>query len=105
MINSQTQGFQAIKDKLCRLELDSCKQKVSDQAAEIASLKGAVSQTANLIRAINPAPYRVIKSLILKYFLYRTCAELQLVLPIKVSHDVFIRLKQNLSYLCQRDED
>lgn len=70
IINSQTQGFQAIQDKLCQLELDSYKQKVSDQAAEIASLRGAISQTAqtaqlindnnqqtaNLIRAINPAP-------------------------------------------------
>ena len=70
LINSQTQGFQAIQDKLCQLELDSYKQKVTDQAAEIVSLKGAISQTAqtaaliqdnnnqtaNLIRAINPAP-------------------------------------------------
>lgn len=68
LINSQTQGFQAIQDKLCQLELDGYKQKVSDQAAEIAALKGAISQTAqtaaliqdnnnqtaNLIRAINP---------------------------------------------------
>lgn len=70
LINNQTAGFRAIEDKLCQLELDSYKQKVSDQAAEIASLKGAISQTAqtatliqdnnnqtaNLIRAINPAP-------------------------------------------------
>lgn len=70
LINSQNAGFQGIQDKLCQLELDSYKQKVSDQAAEIASLKGAISQTAqtaaliqdnnnqtaNLIRAINPAP-------------------------------------------------
>ena len=70
LINSQTQGFQAIQDKLCQLELDSYKQKVADQAAEIAALKGTASQvaqtaalihdnnqqTANLIRAINPAP-------------------------------------------------
>lgn len=70
LINSQTQGFQAIQDKLCQLELDGYKQKVADQAAEIAALKGAASQTAqtarliqdnnqqtaNLIRAINPAP-------------------------------------------------
>ena len=70
LINSQTQGFQGLMDKLCQLELDSYKQKVSDQAAEIAALKGAASQvaqtaaliqdnnqqTANLIRAINPAP-------------------------------------------------
>lgn len=70
LINSQTQGFQAIQGKLCQLELDSYKQKVTDQAAEIVALKGAISQTAqtaaliqdnnqqtaNLIRAINPAP-------------------------------------------------
>ena len=70
LINSQTQGFQAIQDKLCQLELDSYKQKVTDQAAEIVALKGTISQTAqtaaliqdnnnqtaNLIRAINPAP-------------------------------------------------
>lgn len=70
LINSQTQGFQSIQDKLCQLELDSYKQKVSDQATEIAALKGAISQTAqtaaliqdnnaqtaNLIRALNPTP-------------------------------------------------
>lgn len=70
LINSQTAGFQAIQDKLCQLELDSYKQKAADQAAEIIALKGAISQTAqtaqiiqdnnnqtaNLIRAINPAP-------------------------------------------------
>ncbi len=70
IINNQNAGFRSIEDKLCQLELDSYKQKVSDQAAEIASLKGAISQTAqtaaliqdnnnqtaNLIRAINPAP-------------------------------------------------
>ena len=70
IINSQNQGFQGLMNKLCQLELDSYKQKVSDQAAEIAALKGAASQvaqtaalindnnqqTANLIRAINPAP-------------------------------------------------
>lgn len=70
LINSQAAGFQAIQDKLCQLELDSYKQKAADQAAEIIALKGAISQTAqtaqiiqdnnnqtaNLIRAINPAP-------------------------------------------------
>lgn len=70
LINSQNAGFQAIQDKLCQLELDSYKQKVTEQAAEIVALKGAISQTAqtaqiiqdnnnqtaNLIRAINPAP-------------------------------------------------
>ena len=70
IINSQNQGFQTIQDKLCQLELDSYKQKAADQAAEIVALKGAISQTAqtaqiiqdnnaqtaNLIRALNPAP-------------------------------------------------
>lgn len=70
LINNQTAGFQALQDKLCQLELDSYKQKAADQAAEIIALKGAISQTAqtaqiiqdnnnqtaNLIRAINPAP-------------------------------------------------
>ena len=70
LINNQNQGFRAIQDKLCQLELDSYKQKTVEQAAEIVALKGAISQTAqtaaiiqdnnaqtaNLIRAINPAP-------------------------------------------------
>lgn len=70
LINNQTAGFQAIQDKLCQLELDSYKQKTTEQAAEIVALKGAISQTAqtaqiiqdnnaqtaNLIRALNPAP-------------------------------------------------
>ena len=70
IINSQNQGFQAINDKLCQLELDSYKQKINDQAIEIAALKGAASQAAQtaqliqdnnaqtqtLIRAINPPP-------------------------------------------------
>lgn len=70
LINSQNAGFQALQDKLCQLELDNYKQKVTEQAAEIVALKGAISQTAqtaqiiqdnnnqtaNLIRAINPAP-------------------------------------------------
>lgn len=46
IIQSNNAGFQAVQDKLCQLELDSYKQKVSDQAAEIASLRGQVSQTA-----------------------------------------------------------
>lgn len=68
IIMSQNQGFQGIQDKLCQLELDSYKQKVSDQAAEIASLRGQVSQTAqtaaiianneaqtaNLLQRLNP---------------------------------------------------
>lgn len=70
IIASNNQGFQAVQDKLCQLELDSYKQKVSDQAAEIASLRGQVSQTAqtaaiianneaqtaNLLQRLNPAP-------------------------------------------------
>ena len=70
IINSQQQGFQAVQDKLCQLELDSYKQKVADQAAEIASLRGAASQTAqtaailanneaqtaNLLARLNPNP-------------------------------------------------
>lgn len=46
LIQSQQQGFQGITDKLCQLELDGWKQKAADQAAEIASLRGQVSQTA-----------------------------------------------------------
>lgn len=70
LLDSQRQGFQAINDKLCQLELDSFKQKVADQAAEIASLRGAASQTAqtaalianndaqtaNLLQRLNPNP-------------------------------------------------
>lgn len=70
IINSNNAGFQAVQDKLCQLELDSYKQKVSDQAAEIAALRGQVSQTAqtasiianneaqtaNLLQRLNPAP-------------------------------------------------
>lgn len=70
LIQSQNSGFQGIQDKLCQLELDSYKQKVSDQAAEIASLRGQVSQTAqtaaiianneaqtaNLLQRLNPPP-------------------------------------------------
>ena len=46
LINNQNAGFQTINDKLCQLELDGYKQKVNDQAIEIAALKGAISQTA-----------------------------------------------------------
>lgn len=70
IIQSNNAGFQAVQDKLCQLELDSYKQKVSDQAAEIASLRGQVSQTAqtaaiianneaqtaSLLARLNPAP-------------------------------------------------
>ena len=70
LLDSQRQGFQAVQDKLCQLELDSFKQKVADQAAEIAALRGAASQTAqtaalianneaqtaNLLARLNPNP-------------------------------------------------
>lgn len=70
LLDSQRQGFQSINDKLCQLELDSFKQKVADQAAEIAALRGAASQTAqtaalianneaqtaNLLARLNPNP-------------------------------------------------
>ena len=70
LIQNQQQGFQGITDKLCQLELDSWKQKAADQAAEIAALRGQVSQTAqtatiianneaqtaNLLQRLNPAP-------------------------------------------------
>ena len=70
IINSQQQGFQGLQDKLSQLELDSYKQKAIDQAAEIAALKGQVSQTAqtaaiianneaqtaNLLARLNPNP-------------------------------------------------
>ena len=70
IIASQQQGFQGIHDKLCQLELDGFKQKVSDLQAENAALRGAASQsaqtaqilanneaqTANLLARLNPAP-------------------------------------------------
>lgn len=70
ILDSQRQGFQSINDKLCQLELDSFKQKVADQAAEIAALRGTASQTAqtaalianndmqtaNLLQRLNPNP-------------------------------------------------
>lgn len=45
-IRAQQQGTQTLLDKLCQLELDNLKQKVTDQAAEIVALRGAASQTA-----------------------------------------------------------
>lgn len=45
-IRTTQQGTQEIKDKLCQLELDGFKQKVSDLLAENAALKNAISQTA-----------------------------------------------------------
>lgn len=70
LLDGQRQGFQSVMDKLCQLELDGFKQKVADQAAEIAALKGAASQTAqtaqilanneaqtaNLLQRLNPNP-------------------------------------------------
>jgi len=70
IIQSQNHGFQAIQDKLCQLELDGFKQKVSDLQAENAALRGQASQTAqtarliqdnnlqtaNLLQRLNPTP-------------------------------------------------
>lgn len=57
LLDGQRQGFQAIQDKLCQLELDSFKQKVNDLAAENAALRGAASQTAQtaMLQAGNAA--------------------------------------------------
>ena len=44
-IKTQQQGTQTIIDKLCQLELDSLKQKISDQAAEIVALRGAAGRS------------------------------------------------------------
>lgn len=69
-IKTQQQGTQVILDKLCQLELDGFKQKVSDLQAENAALRGAASQTAQtaqilanneaqtaaLIARLNPTP-------------------------------------------------
>lgn len=70
ILDSQRQGFQAVQDKLCQLELDSFKQKVADLSAENAALRGNASQvaqtaalianndmqTANLLQRLNPNP-------------------------------------------------
>lgn len=70
VIDNQNQNVQKVLDKLCQLELDSFKQKVADQAAEIAALKNGISQTAqtaqllqdnaqqtaNLLQRLNPTP-------------------------------------------------
>ena len=77
LINSQTQGFQAIQDKLCQLELDGVRQQLDNERRENVALQNRLqmanlaasqnaqtaaiiqdnnAQTANLIRAINPAP-------------------------------------------------
>lgn len=70
IIENQNQNVQKVLDKLCQLELDSFKQKVADQAAEIAALKNGISQTAqtaqllqdnaqqtaNLLQRLNPTP-------------------------------------------------
>lgn len=69
-IKTQQQGTQTIIDKLCQLELDGFKQKVSDLQAENAALRGAASQnaqtaqilanneaqTAALLARLNPNP-------------------------------------------------
>lgn len=46
IVQSQNAGFQGVMDKLCQLELDGFKQKISDLQAENAALRGAASQTA-----------------------------------------------------------
>lgn len=77
LINSQNQGFQAIQDKLCQLELDGVRQQLDNERRENVALQNRLqmanlaasqtaqtaaliqdnnAQTANLIRAINPAP-------------------------------------------------
>ena len=77
LINSQNQGFQAIQDKLCQLELDGVRQQLDTERRENVALQNRLqmanlaasqnaqtaaiiqdnnAQTANLIRAINPAP-------------------------------------------------
>lgn len=77
LINSQTQGFQAIQDKLCQLELDGVRQQLDNERRENIALQNRLqmanlaasqnaqtaaiiqdnnAQTANLIRAINPSP-------------------------------------------------
>ena len=70
LLDGQRQGFQSVMDKLCQLELDGFKTKVAEQQAEIAALKGAISQTAqtaailqnneaqtaNLLARLNPNP-------------------------------------------------
>lgn len=77
LINNQTQGFQAIQDKLCQLELDGVRQQLDSERRENIALQNRLqmanlaasqnaqtaaliqdnnAQTANLIRAINPAP-------------------------------------------------
>lgn len=77
IINSQTAGFRAIADKLCQLELDGVKQQLDNERRENTALQNRLQmanlaasqnaqttaliqdnnqQTANLIRAINPAP-------------------------------------------------
>lgn len=70
VIDNQNQNVQKVLDKLCQLELDSFKQKVADQAAEIVALKNGISQTAqtaqllqdnaqqtaNLLQRLNPTP-------------------------------------------------
>lgn len=70
IIQSQNAGFQGIQNKLCQLEIDSLKSAneqlrtqlnmanlAASQAAQTAQIiQDNNAQTANLIRAINPAP-------------------------------------------------
>lgn len=68
VVRSQQQGTQALMDKLCQLELDSYKQKVTDLTAQVATLQTSAqtsaqtaailanneAQTANLLAQLNP---------------------------------------------------
>ena len=70
IINSQTSGFQSIFDKMCQLELDSYKTKVSDLQTQlnISALRESqtdqtarvladnAAQTAALKESLNPTP-------------------------------------------------
>lgn len=70
IIDNQNANAKGIMDKLCQLELDALKQKITDQQAEIVSLRNGISQTAqtsallqdnaaqtaNLLQRLNPTP-------------------------------------------------
>ena len=70
IIDNANANSKAVLDKLCQLELDALKQKITDQQAEIVSLRGGISQTAqtaqilqdnaqqtaNLLQRLNPNP-------------------------------------------------
>lgn len=70
IIDNANANAKGIMDKLCQLELDALKQKITDQQAEIVSLRNGISQTAqtsallqdnaaqtaNLLQRLNPTP-------------------------------------------------